>query len=206
MSTSTKIKKELSKRTGVPVKNILMKSQNSNEAFLSFQKAATELGWSFEKQIIHNTVQYTNRLVVTESESLVFNGFGVGYFRIVPNGDGLEMSRIQVDDAFRGRGMATLMMSQMMQIFFGVISKLKKQIPFKILTGDIGFKSNNWTQVDMDVKLKLYTNFGFKINKIIEDFVKLEFDYNSVTDVIELIQKELDIETFNERFRKKFGN
>lgn len=199
-------KKQLAKLLGVSVKSITERTQKSNEAFLAFQKAADNLGWSYERDDrFNNVVEYSNRVIVTKTPSLVFNGFRAGYFRIIPSGDGLEMSRIQVDDELRGKGLANLMMAQMMQILFETIAELDSPVPFKILAGDVGFKINNYTQVDQDVRLRLYTKFGFQPTKVIDNFVKLELKYDeaSLKNVIDLMNDQLDLDKLAERLRAK---
>jgi ribosomal protein S18 acetylase RimI-like enzyme len=201
------MKKILSKQSGYAPSQIVEKKQKANKAFIAFEKAAEKLGWTFEKQDLRNSVQYPNRLVVTHTPSLIFNGFNVGYFRIIPNGEGLEMSRIQVNDAFREKGMATLMMAQMMQIFLYTSSNLVTQIPFKILVGDVGFKANKYTQVNNDVRLKLYTKFGFQAVKEIDNYIKLEFvwDEKVVDEVLDKVGEILDFNTLEERMRNNFS-
>ena len=198
-------KKILSKQFGYAPSQIVERNQKANKAFIAFEKAAEKLGWSFKKQDLSNAIQYTNRLVVTNTPSLIFNGFNVGYFRIIPNGEGLEMSRIQVDDAFRGKGMATLMMAQMMQIFFFVSSNLQTEIPFKIVVGNVGF-AGQYTQVSEDVKLKLYNKFGFQAVKEIDGYIKLEFvwDNKVVDQVLNQVTEILDFETLETRMRNIF--
>ena len=195
----------MSKQFGYAPSQIVERNQKANKAFIAFEKAAEKLGWSFKKQDLSNAIQYTNRLVVTNTPSLIFNGFNVGYFRIIPNGEGLEMSRIQVDDAFRGKGMATLMMAQMMQIFFFVSSNLQTEIPFKIVVGNVGF-AGQYTQVSEDVKLKLYNKFGFQAVKEIDDYIKLEFvwDNKVVDQVLNQVTEILDFETLETRMRNIF--
>jgi len=208
IQNSNLIKKQLSKNSGISEKNIKIKSGKTNVAFDLFEKALINSGFSYKKEGLMDCKSNGSSMVATQTMSLVVDGLQFGYFRIIPTCDGLELSRIQVDDQFRGIGLGNILMAQMMSLYISVlsdfatnnkVSDVAKLPQMTIHVGSLGFRHNNYTQVSDRTKMSLYSKFGFKCVSLQHNMPVMKFDFSKITQAAEITTDLMDINKLESR-------
>jgi GNAT superfamily N-acetyltransferase len=130
-----------------------------------------------EEQPIISIVENSSTYSHISSPSFVIS-IGNSWLRITPNKfGGLHLSRLQVDENFRGKGIGSFLLSVFSKLILNSVSLLQEDgfnIPFIDL--EVLNYVGNGIEVDVKRTISLYEKFGFRVIKNSPSITKMELD------------------------------
>lgn len=213
MSTFTKgkVKKRISGEN--KMMELELRKQGFNKPFKFSTTYTNSLFSEFKKEFnrIHGDSEYIkgeeydiNSLVdmghycsVIKSPSFVIS-IGNSYLRITINKNGgLHLSRIQVDEHLRGKGLGSILLGIFTNLTFtatsnlGISGELKKAPIIDLeVTSSVGLKGVNAVYVNIDKVVSLYEKFGFRVVESKRENRRMVLDFEAGIDKLLEIYEE----------------
>ncbi len=131
-----------------------------------------------EEQPIISIVENSSTYSHISSPSFVIS-IGNSWLRITPNKfGGLHLSRLQVDENFRGKGIGSFLLSIFSKLLLKSVSLLLQEDGFNIPVIDLEVLNYVGNGIEVDVKraISLYEKFGFRVIKNSPSITKMELD------------------------------
>jgi len=139
-----------------------------------------------EEQPIISIVENSSTYSHISSPSFVIS-IGNSWLRITPNKfGGLHLSRLQVDENFRGKGIGSFLLSIFSKLLLNSVSLLLQEDGFNIPVIDLEVLNYVGNGIEVDVKraISLYEKFGFRVIKNSPSITKMELDIMEISRYI----------------------
>jgi GNAT superfamily N-acetyltransferase len=139
-----------------------------------------------EEQPIISIVENSSTYSHISSPSFVIS-IGNSWLRITPNKfGGLHLSRLQVDENFRGKGIGSFLLSIFSKLLLKSVSLLLQEDGFNIPVIDLEVLNYVGNGIEVDVKraISLYEKFGFRVIKNSPSITKMELDIMEISRYI----------------------
>jgi GNAT superfamily N-acetyltransferase len=139
-----------------------------------------------EEQPIISIVENSSTYSHISSTSFVIS-IGNSWLRITPNKfGGLHLSRLQVDENFRGKGIGSFLLSIFSKLLLNSVSLLLQEDGFNIPVIDLEVLNYVGNGIEVDVKraISLYEKFGFRVIKNSPSITKMELDIMEISRYI----------------------
>jgi hypothetical protein len=148
--------------------------QTDNEPYEAFREVSFDLNKEnrkdyllVEEQFIGSTIGIGRDKSILREHNRIRIDTPVGHICIAPHNDGLELTRIIVDE--QGKGNGTILM----ELFFYLIVQAGldlETLPIMLeCVGSVGGGSN-YTESNVSAQTKFFRKFGFRVNQKVSDY------------------------------------
>ena len=139
-----------------------------------------------EEYKINSIVDMGHYYSVIKSPSFTINVMN-SYLRVTINKKGgLHLSRLQVDEHLRGKGLGSILLGIFTNLTFTATSNLVisgelKKVPIIDLevTSSVGLKGVNQVNVNIDKSVSLYEKFGFRVVESKREYRRMVLDFEA---------------------------
>lgn len=186
--------KEMMKQQGLHVDTVEVIPDNSVylELYNYFFNEKFEENFIIESFLINSRVQIHKKFELKIRNSITIALENGSHLRFCPyQNNGIEISRLYVEECNQNNGDGTLLMN----FLFNILLKVLKYFPVIVLecTGEVGY---NETLIINSIQnqTKFFRKFGFRVDKNVSKYpyyVKMFFDFKN------LVNNEFNIENLN---------
>lgn len=138
----------------------------------------------YEMQLT-STIENPSFCKVNKAPSFTISIYDICFIRVTPNErDGIHISRVEVLDEARGKGLGSILLKLFIKLVLNVESNLKETgVIDKLPAIDLDVLSNSGSiSVNINKTIALYERFGFKVARCLNaQHVEMEIDYNTLT-------------------------